>query len=278
MEEEIKGTKQEFIKLFRQLCYSRSAWQVWSDLISCMACSIANAFDYREPAFSKREEEFKQCTERLGGVEIPAKCMAVIVQALERNPNQDFLGALYMELELGNHWKGQFFTPYSLCECMAGMNVSDELLEKIKRQGFITVNDPSCGAGATLVAFANTMHLKGVNYQEHVMFVGQDIDRIVAMMCFIQLSLLGCPGYIVVADTLTDPIVGNVLRPDLKESQEGWFMPGYFNKIQEFRFLSILKKVDEPKILKHNFYFYFDFESEEINYESENRSCIEKAG
>ena len=34
---------------------------------------------------------------------------AIVVEALERNPEQDFLGELYMELELGNHWKGQVF-------------------------------------------------------------------------------------------------------------------------------------------------------------------------
>lgn len=39
---EIQGTKKEFIKIFNEMCYSRSGWQVWSDLISTMACSIAN--------------------------------------------------------------------------------------------------------------------------------------------------------------------------------------------------------------------------------------------
>ncbi len=45
---EIQGTKKEFIKIFNEMCYSRSGWQVWSDLISTMACSIANAVDRSE--------------------------------------------------------------------------------------------------------------------------------------------------------------------------------------------------------------------------------------
>ena len=52
---EIQGTKKEFIKIFNEMCYSRSGWQVWSDLISTMACSIANAVDRSEPRFSNRE-------------------------------------------------------------------------------------------------------------------------------------------------------------------------------------------------------------------------------
>lgn len=40
--DEIKGTEKEFLDLFNHLCYSRTAWQVWSDLMSAMACTIAN--------------------------------------------------------------------------------------------------------------------------------------------------------------------------------------------------------------------------------------------
>ena len=43
--QEIQGTKQEFLKVFREMCYSRSAWQVWADLISMIACSLANSTD-----------------------------------------------------------------------------------------------------------------------------------------------------------------------------------------------------------------------------------------
>lgn len=122
---EIQGTKKEFIKIFNEMCYSRSGWQVWSDLISTMACSIANAVDRSEPRFSNREKEYAHCIERLGGVDKPAKCFAIVVEALERNPEQDFLGELYMELELGNHWKGQFFTPYCVCKMMSEITVGD---------------------------------------------------------------------------------------------------------------------------------------------------------
>lgn len=69
---EIQGTKKEFIKIFNEMCYSRSGWQVWSDLISTMACSIANAVDRSEPRFSNREKEYAHCIERLGGVDNPA--------------------------------------------------------------------------------------------------------------------------------------------------------------------------------------------------------------
>src|SRR5699024_11833427 len=65
--------------------------------------------------------------------------------------------------------------------------------------------DPACGAGALLVAFANECLRQKVNYQTSVLFVAQDIDFTVGLMCYIQLSLLGCAGYVVIGDTLVRP-------------------------------------------------------------------------
>lgn len=62
---------------------------------------------------------------RLGGMEVPAEMLGLITMVLEENPEQDFLGSMFMRLELGNHWKGQFFTPYSVCKVMAEMNAPD---------------------------------------------------------------------------------------------------------------------------------------------------------
>lgn len=52
-----------------------------------------------------------------------------------------------MELELNNHWTGQFFTPYNICRLMAEMTLQDAV-RKIEREGGISINDPACGAGA----------------------------------------------------------------------------------------------------------------------------------
>lgn len=263
---EIQGTKKEFIKIFNEMCYSRSGWQVWSDLISTMACSIANAVDRSEPRFSNREKEYAHCIERLGGVDKPAKCFAIVVEALERNPEQDFLGELYMELELGNHWKGQFFTPYCVCKMMSEITVGD-VDRQIEEKGYISICDPACGAGATLIAAVNSMRNAKHNFQNHVLFVGQDIDRIVGMMCYIQLSLLGCAGWVAVANTISNPVCGDPLMPVEKPGQEFWYTPFYFRgewncrrQIQIFKEMcgSWITPIEERNPGKIT--FYFDFE------------------
>lgn len=262
----IQGDSKEFLKVFNTLCYSRHVWEVWADVITVMACSIANAVDKSKERHESREKEFERCIKRLGGVEKPGQLFAILVEAMERNPDQDFLGALYMNLELGNHWKGQFFTPYNICRLMAEMTMGD-CRPKIDKEGWISICDPCIGGGAMMIAAANAARRQNVNYQNHVLFVGQDIDRVVAMMAYIQISLLECPGYIVVGDSLTNPIVGSVLMPIEKPEQEFWYTPIYFSQVWHYRRIfanidSILRStVREPiKTFPCRGGFLFEFE------------------
>ena len=79
--EAIQGTEKEFLDEFQKLCYSRSSWQVWADLMAAMACSISNVADRSPEHYESREKEYAQCIERLGSVEVPAKMLAIIVEA-----------------------------------------------------------------------------------------------------------------------------------------------------------------------------------------------------
>lgn len=273
--EAIQGTEKEFLDEFHKLCYSRSPWQVWADLMAAMACSLSNVADRSPEHYESREKEYAQCIERLGSVEVPAKMLAIIVEALERNPEQDFLGAMYMQLNLGNHWKGQFFTPYCVCKMMSEITCED-VDNHIEKQGYLSICDPTCGAGATLIAAANTMKQCKHNFQNYVVFVGQDIDRVTGMMCYIQLSLLGCAGYVSIANTLTNPLTGPVLFPNEKEGQELWYMPMFQNQIWTWRRLFRSMggiggtATTEKTVEKEHFYIFFGFKEQEDFIMSDN--------
>ena len=139
-----------------------------------------------------------------------------------------------MNLDLGNSNAGQFFTPYDVCRLMAQVTINDDLLKsQIEKHGWISINDCACGAGATLVAAANYLRSIGINYQMQALFIAQDLDATVALMCYIQLSLLGCAGYVKIGNTLTEPMTGNVLFGDEQEST--WYTPLYFHTTWNMR-------------------------------------------
>lgn len=220
---------------FSKLCSSRSSWQVWTDFIVATACAIANSVDREGEDFERREKEYAACIERLGGVENGAKLFACVVEALEEKPEQDFLGNMFMNLNLGSHWKGQFFTPYCVCRTMAAIT-ADGVTSEIDKRGWASISDPACGAGATLIAMANYLREVNVDYQNHALFVAQDIDRVAGLMCYIQLSLLGCAGYVTIADSLLNPQTGKgALFPQVKEGQEIWYTPMFCSDVWQMR-------------------------------------------
>lgn len=229
--------QKEILKLFDQACYSQSRWQTWADFVMMSAIAISNAVD--KVHAEEREKIYMSIVEKYKpqALDCFAKMLALIVQSFERNPDQDCLGELYMGLELGNQKSGQFFTPYSVCRMMASIS-NDDIKGKIERQGWVAVNDCACGAGATLIAFANECQRPGidVNYQTSVLFTAQDIDLVTGCMCYIQLSLLGCPGYVIIGDSITNPglsLDGRGLIPVPGENV--WYTPFYFMDIWHHR-------------------------------------------
>lgn len=235
----INDDHKEFQKDFDILCRTRQRWEVWSDFVHMTAYSISNVVDtiHRE----KREAEYLKIASRYTATELEAvaRLLSMTVIALEENPDLDFLGELYMRLELGNANVGQFFTPYDVSKLMAVMNVGTATNE-LERKGYISVSDCCVGGGAMLIAFANACRDNKVNYQRNVLFVGQDIDHTVGMMAYIQLSLLGCPGYIVIGNSLTEPLTADPLYAPME--RETFITPFYCSAVWNTR--RILRTAD----------------------------------
>ena len=228
----VRDTGRPFAKKILSLTGRFAVWEIWSDFIFMTAVAISNTVDQshyeaREAAYMKTIEKYNE-KERMVFPEL----LAELVSALEQNPEQDFLGDLYMELELGNHWRGQFFTPYSVCRLMAEVTCEDAA-QQIRDKGHITMNDCACGAGATLIAGIHAVRRiiekEGMNWQDHVLVTAQDIDMVTGLMCYIQLSLQGAAGYVKIGNTLTDPMAAG----DSKENY--WYTPMYFSPVWTLR-------------------------------------------
>lgn len=208
--------EKQFYDDFKQLAQHHNAWTVWSDFVDMTAYSIANSFESRKDVWEDREAAYLSIIKKYNKAEqeLFPKLFGDVVLALEENPAQDFLGDLYMRMEFGDDWRAQIFTPWHLSEMMARMTLGEGLKEEVNRQGYISVYDPCCGSGVMLLAAAHVAKTQDVNYQQSIIFAGQDIDPLVARMCYIQMSLLGCPGYVAVGNTLSEPLLGSDLHPN----------------------------------------------------------------
>lgn len=235
----VRGEAQKtIVKLMGELTGRYSGWEIWQDFIIMSAISIANTVG--GPYKDAREKEYRARAGKYSAqeMEIFSQMLYEVVADLERCPDQDFLGELFMALDLGNEWKGQFFTPYDVCRMMAAMSFGDDFKAKADRHGWVSVNDPACGAGALLIAFANECRRPGhdLNYQTSVLFVAQDIDFLAGCMCYIQLSLLGCPGYVVIADSIANPSTSYDARGLLPvDGPQVWYTPMYFRDVWHYR-------------------------------------------
>jgi len=245
----LRGEHQKaLMKKFEEQLYGgkHSRWSVWADFITMTACTLSIA-DVKQR--KERDELYANTARKYSEEEMVrfSEMFSDLIVAYEENPAQDLLGELFMALELNNDHKGQFFTPYNVCVMMAKMCAGD-LKKEIERKGYISVNDCCCGAGALLIAFANETLEQGVNYQQYIEFVAQDIDFTAAMMCYIQLSLLGCAGYVIVGNTLTTP------PTEPLSNQNVWYTPLYFIDTWQLRraakkwktIFSSLKEPAEP--------------------------------
>ena len=115
------------------------------------ACALSNPVD--KSHYEEREALYLKTIQKYNEREraVFPQLAAEVVLALDNNPEQDFLGKIFMELNLSNESGGQFFTPYSVCQMMAELTTGN-VTPQIEEHGYITINDPACGAGATLIA------------------------------------------------------------------------------------------------------------------------------
>lgn len=190
-----------FIKLVKENAHRHRCYEVFRDFCELAALSFSNAVDRQQ--FEAREARYLEIVKGYSKDELhrfPA--MLAELAASLTGYFHDALGEIFMALDLGSHWHGQYFTPYSVASLMARMTMHDAG-ERIEREGFITLCEPAAGAGAMLIAAAEVVTVAGYNHQQHMHVTAVDVDSTAVHMAYIQLSLLHVPAIVVQGNSLT---------------------------------------------------------------------------
>lgn len=195
----IEDARRQFVSVFRDTARNLRRWEVFSDFIT-LAVSELDMARIRTPENVERSREIcaKYSESDISNMHA---LFGLMICALEAKFH-DFLGAIFMELELGDDRNGQYFTPYNVQSLLARLLMPD-FDETIRREGFVTVSDPASGAAGMIVAYAEVLLEAGYNPSEQMFGSCIDIDPIAADMAFIQLSLLGIAAEVVTGNALT---------------------------------------------------------------------------
>lgn len=195
----------EFIKNVEKLSYKYQTWKLFSDFCRISAIALYQPFKQSEELeneYLKIINEYDKETAYLF-----VELFSLVVKALSLKFG-DFLGEVFMKLNLGSKFKGQFFTPYYISKFMNEIVGVDNNIE--------TMADPCCGSGGMIIARAEILKDKGINYQNTMLVQVIDIDSLCVNMCYIHLSLLNIPAEVVHGNSLTLEVFST------------WYTPGYF--------------------------------------------------
>ena len=210
----------------------RDHYTVIRNFFELSAISIRNNFDhgneyanlekrYTEIAQGYKKEYLEGFAKALGLLG------AKIRSAVEGNaPFADWAGELYMDSGTSNGKAGQFFTPYSVSQCMARINFpKDEVRAKLgdDPNRVLTIYEPTCGAGGLIVASIDALNEAGVNYSWNAFVDCGDIDPRCVHMTYVTLSLLGVPAVVRLGDAL------------MMEYRQAWFTPAYLMAWPHFK-------------------------------------------
>lgn len=197
----------QFRKAFDDLSYRRSWHETFRDFIEIAACTI-----HQEPYFYchlDKDDDYDRIEQRYldtikkytsDEIELIVTLYSTSLIAL-RTSNQDFLGQQYMDLEVSNKHNGEFFTPNEISRMIAKMQMHG-IGSKISAQGYITLQEPACGAGVMIIEAANAIREEGHDPCISLLFQAIDINRTCFNMAYFQLSALRLPGVVVHGDTL----------------------------------------------------------------------------
>ncbi len=189
--------RQEFLSLFGNLATHKHRSEVFNDLIFFSFATLRNCIhpdEALEQEYLRRIHQY----ERNDILTFP-KLFGLLQQLLQAKPC-DILGPLSSEVGVNSQEMAQYFSPPSTSGLMA------ELLDPCKElesRPYITLHEPTCGAGGMVLAYVDRLINKGYNPATTIWVQCIDVDRLAAMMCYIQLSLWNVPAEIVVGDSLT---------------------------------------------------------------------------
>lgn len=192
----------DFVKILREIDPSKDNYTKFRDFLTLAYCALAKTTEMPDRADAFEEEYMRVVGQYRNKDDIRRMLELLAITAMQADIHLDFLGSVAGELEILNADAGQFFTPYEVCRLMAELTCSG-LVDQIEQKGFATMQEPACGAGAMILAVADTLAFKGYDPATSLWIEAIDVADMPHKMCFIQLTYRGLAGRVWRGNTLS---------------------------------------------------------------------------
>ncbi|MDF7675983.1 N-6 DNA methylase [Neisseriaceae bacterium ESL0693] len=198
--------KKQMVKLLNGFSRKYFVREVFRDFIQMSGIALYNRYGCDsdlEELFNQikrkyTQDEFKDFSSLLGLV-------ILAIQAAKESEYIDLLGDVFMQLNLGDESKDQYFTPLSIAKILAELTATGEAIKaKIAEQSFVSVLEPTCGSGVNIITFAQKVADLGYDIERNMCVMGADIDLTCVLMCYIQCELYGIPAKILHGNSATN--------------------------------------------------------------------------
>ena len=191
----------EIVKDISNIGKKHNFQMVFSDWVEMMAIAIQNSCTLHDDIWQARENKYLSIVKKYTKDEIIVilNMYSKLVNAFECE-YRDYLGDIFMRLATNANKKimGQCFTPFNISMAMAKLN-----LAKIEDKE-ISLYEPTCGAGGMIIGYARVLFEKGINFQNRLKVMAQDLDTLCVHMTYVQLSLIGINAVVAQGDSLEE--------------------------------------------------------------------------
>lgn len=150
---------------------------VLRDFISFCALEISTLTD---PVHLERAEELRTLLERYSLEEREAfsQTFQKLSQIAAGNVSQgiypDLLGAIYLECRANNNALKQDFSPWGIADLLGQLTTCRRT--ELPPEGYLTLNDCTCGSGILLLGAVQKFADKGGNPSEQLVIQATDVD------------------------------------------------------------------------------------------------------
>lgn len=192
----------------KRICGKYGINQVFDDFLTLSFTSLANSVCYDDAL----EKEYLETVKKYSKEEVSdfIECFALLTLALEDGID-DILGKIYMSLGISNTYSGQFFTPFNVSCLAAQMTLNEKDFATPQK-----INDPCVGGGSMILAMCKVLYDRGINYQDKLIVIAQDIDIRCVKMTYIQLTLIGVMAQVIHGDALLNKTYATYTTPMCK--------------------------------------------------------------